>query len=190
MVRWQSPFPHQFGDIAIAQRQIQVPAHATKDDLSFIVSPVERVLGSYQHGPNSIGPAISQRNLYELPSRPSESLRVTDHGQRMHRERRMPIPAEPSTSQLFRTNSLIRGSEVLRWRKLVLKSGRPNPVVFQKRGEYHVCCPAKGKARDVMATRAVDQTGRTRILSGSIRNITPLKLEDESTGAAHQVRPA
>ena len=65
MVRRQSPFPHQLGHVAVAQRKIQAPAHATKDDLSFVMSPVAGVLGVIGTGSpfyrTGVDP-ISQRN--------------------------------------------------------------------------------------------------------------------------------
>ncbi len=44
MVRGQSAFSHQLGDVSIAERKIQVSTYAAKDDFRFILSPVERVL--------------------------------------------------------------------------------------------------------------------------------------------------
>src|SRR5262249_30245666 len=49
-MRRQSAFSLQFGNKPIAQRKIQIPAHATKDHLSFIMSPVEWNLGGNRHG--------------------------------------------------------------------------------------------------------------------------------------------
>ena len=50
MVRGQSAFPHQFDHVPIAERKIQVPTYATKDDFWFIMSPVERVIRGDRHG--------------------------------------------------------------------------------------------------------------------------------------------
>jgi hypothetical protein len=50
MVRRQSAFPHQLRDMAVAERKIQVPTHATKNDFWFVMSPVERVIRGDRHG--------------------------------------------------------------------------------------------------------------------------------------------
>jgi hypothetical protein len=50
MVRRQSSFPHEFGDITIAERKVQGPADATKDDFSFVMSPVKRVIRGDRDG--------------------------------------------------------------------------------------------------------------------------------------------
>jgi hypothetical protein len=43
MVHRESPFPHHFLEIAVAQRVAQVPPHAEQNDLSFVMTPFERV---------------------------------------------------------------------------------------------------------------------------------------------------
>ncbi len=44
MVHLQSPFPHHFLQIAVAQRIAQVPAHAEQNDLRLKMTPFERTL--------------------------------------------------------------------------------------------------------------------------------------------------
>ena len=50
MVCRKPAFPHQLRDMAIAERKIQVPTHATKNDLTFVMSPMERVIRGDRHG--------------------------------------------------------------------------------------------------------------------------------------------
>jgi hypothetical protein len=50
MVCWQSSFPDQFGYVPIAERKIQIPTYAAKDDLSFVMSPMEWVIRGDRHG--------------------------------------------------------------------------------------------------------------------------------------------
>lgn len=48
-VNRQSPFPNEFGDMPVTEGQIQVPTNASQDDVSFLMSPVERIIRCDRH---------------------------------------------------------------------------------------------------------------------------------------------
>jgi hypothetical protein len=80
MMRW---FPHQFGDVPVTERKIQVPTHGTKDDFSFVMSPVEWVIRGDRHGSHSTElpwAAISQKNLASWSIIGPPSIQVTASG--------------------------------------------------------------------------------------------------------------
>jgi len=43
MIHLQSPFPHHFLQVAVAERVAQVPADTQENDFGFKVTPFERV---------------------------------------------------------------------------------------------------------------------------------------------------
>jgi hypothetical protein len=43
VIEREAALPHDFFEVAIAEDITQIPAHAEKDDLGLIVSPLERI---------------------------------------------------------------------------------------------------------------------------------------------------
>jgi len=43
VIEREAALPHHFFEVAITEGVAQIPAHAEKDDLGFIVSPFERI---------------------------------------------------------------------------------------------------------------------------------------------------
>ena len=61
----QTPFPHHFLQIAVAERVSQVPAHAQQNDLRFKMTPFERILVAHEGNSSAV---FEYRRVYYTTS--------------------------------------------------------------------------------------------------------------------------
>jgi hypothetical protein len=65
MIHLQSPFPHHFLQVAVAQGVAQIPTHAEENNLGFKVTPFQRILLIHEGNSSAV---LEYRRVYHTAS--------------------------------------------------------------------------------------------------------------------------